>query len=124
MIYRENKTVGRKTNHLSKVGQGGAKTNKPVKSACGVFPLAKPVSWSGTHTVTVGTSMAEFVPFIGGTVKEILLGGEVVGSGTLLRFYVLHVAVLPALLVFVLMMHLWRWRKDSMFDQEMEDADE
>ncbi|MBU1493009.1 MAG: cytochrome b N-terminal domain-containing protein [Actinobacteria bacterium] len=66
--------------------------------------------------VTVGTSMADFVPFIGGTTREMLLGGDQVGSATLLRFYVLHVAVLPAALVAVLAIHLWRWRKDSMLD--------
>ena len=74
--------------------------------------------------VTVGTSMAEFVPFIGGTVKEVMLGGQVVGSATLLRFYVLHVAVLPTALAAVVTIHLWRWRKDSMLDQEGGDADE
>jgi quinol-cytochrome oxidoreductase complex cytochrome b subunit len=74
--------------------------------------------------VTVGTEMAAFVPLIGDQVKEILLGGSTVDSSTLLRFYVLHVAVLPAILIFVLMIHLWRWRKDAMFDQQMEDDDE
>ncbi len=74
--------------------------------------------------VTVGTEMAAYVPFIGDQVREILLGGPTVDSSTLLRFYVLHVAVLPAILIFVLMIHLWRWRKDSMFDQETEDGDE
>jgi menaquinol-cytochrome c reductase cytochrome b subunit len=68
--------------------------------------------------VTVGTEMASYVPFIGEPVKEMLLGGPVVGASTLLRFYVLHVAVLPSLIVLVLMIHLWRWRKDSMLDQE------
>ena len=47
-----------------------------------------------------------------------LLGGPQVGSAALLRFYVLHVAVLPALLVVVVAVHLWRWRKDSMLDTE------
>ena len=70
--------------------------------------------------ITVGTSMADFVPFIGGEVRQVLLGGEQVGSQTLLRFYVLHVAVLPALLVGLLMVHLWRWRKDAMIDQANE----
>jgi quinol-cytochrome oxidoreductase complex cytochrome b subunit len=74
--------------------------------------------------VTVGTEMAAYVPFIGEEVKEMLLGGPVVDSNTLLRFYVLHVAVLPALIIFTLMIHLWRWRKDAMFDQEAEDIDE
>ncbi len=70
--------------------------------------------------VTVGTAMADFVPFIGGGVKDVLLGGDQVGSATLLRFYVLHVAVLPTAIVLVLAIHLWRWRKDAMLDQEGE----
>lgn len=74
--------------------------------------------------VTVGTEMAGYVPIIGEEVKEVLLGGPTVDSSTLLRFYVLHVAVLPTVIIFVLMIHLWRWRKDAMFDQEMEDADD
>jgi menaquinol-cytochrome c reductase cytochrome b subunit len=72
--------------------------------------------------VTVGTAMAGFVPVIGGTVEEILLGGPTVGSATLLRFYVLHVAVLPAILIGLIAVHLWRWRKDAMLDQGGDDA--
>lgn len=71
--------------------------------------------------VTVGTEMAAYVPFIGDTVREVLLGGPVVGSATLLRFYVLHVVVLPTLIVVMLTVHLWRWRKDSMLDVDGED---
>ena len=67
--------------------------------------------------VTVGTSMADFVPFIGGGVRQVLLGGDQVGAATLLRFYVLHVALLPLIMVMLLMIHLWRWRKDAMLDQ-------
>jgi quinol-cytochrome oxidoreductase complex cytochrome b subunit len=67
--------------------------------------------------ITVGTSMADFVPFVGGTIKEILLGGDQVGEATLIRFYVLHVVVLPVLTLALLSVHLWRWRKDSMLDQ-------
>ena len=63
--------------------------------------------------VTVGTEMAGYVPFMGETVQEILLGGPTVGEATLLRFYVLHVAVLPTMIVMLLMFHLWRWRKDA-----------
>jgi len=68
--------------------------------------------------VTVGTSMAGYVPLIGDSVKQILLGGPTVGSATLLRFYVLHVAVLPLLLTGVLTFHLWRWRKDKMLEMD------
>ncbi len=73
--------------------------------------------------VTVGTAMAAYVPLVGEQIQQILLGGPVVGSATLLRFYVLHVAVLPAALVLVLMVHLWRWRKDAMLDIERDEPD-
>lgn len=73
--------------------------------------------------ITVGTSMAGYVPYIGDTVQEILLGGSTVSSATLLRFYVLHVAVLPAALVVILAVHLWRWRKDSMLESSEEDGE-
>lgn len=74
--------------------------------------------------VTVGSSMAGFVPLIGDEVKTILIGGDQVGASTLLRFYVLHVAVLPSLIVAVLAVHLWRWRKDAMLDSSEERASE
>ena len=73
--------------------------------------------------VTVGTAMAAYVPLIGDQVQELLLGGTTVGSATLLRFYVLHVAVLPVALVGVLTIHIWRWRKDSMLTMDSEQGD-
>jgi quinol-cytochrome oxidoreductase complex cytochrome b subunit len=63
------------------------------------------------------------VPIFGDTVREVLLGGPIVGASTLLRFYVLHVAVLPTLIVTVLMLHMWRWRKDSMLETERNEPD-
>jgi len=70
--------------------------------------------------VTVGTAMAAWVPLIGDQIQELMLGGPTVGSATLLRFYVLHVAVLPVALVSVLTVHIWRWRKDSMLTMDSE----
>ena len=68
--------------------------------------------------ITVGTSLAAYVPFVGDQVSELLLGGPQVSSATLLRFYVLHVALLPTILVMGIVIHLWRWRKDSTLDSE------
>jgi len=73
--------------------------------------------------VTVGTSMAAYVPLIGDQVQELMLGGPTVGSATLLRFYVLHVAVLPLTLVGVLTLHIWRWRKDAMLTLDTKTGD-
>jgi len=74
--------------------------------------------------VTVGTEMAGYVPLIGDQVRKILLGGPIVASAALLRFYVLHVVALPTLLVLTLVVHLWRWRKDAMLSIDRSDPDE
>jgi quinol-cytochrome oxidoreductase complex cytochrome b subunit len=63
--------------------------------------------------VTVGTNMAEATPIVGDEVKLLLLGGHRIGEEALLRFYVLHCAVLPALLVLGISVHVWRVRKDG-----------
>ena len=46
-------------------------------------------------------------------VNRILLGGVEVGQNTLLRFYVLHIMVLPLLAAIFLAVHFWRIRKDG-----------
>ncbi|MCE9581212.1 MAG: cytochrome b N-terminal domain-containing protein [Planctomycetes bacterium] len=45
-------------------------------------------------------------PFIGGLASRFLRGGEEVGASTLTRFYILHVAILPAVLAAILCLHL------------------
>lgn len=63
--------------------------------------------------ITVGTSMATYAPVIGEQTKYILLGGNIVGQGALLRFYVLHCFVLPVFMIMALAIHFWRIRKDG-----------
>ncbi|MGA2558149.1 MAG: cytochrome b N-terminal domain-containing protein [Terracidiphilus sp.] len=63
--------------------------------------------------ITVGTSIAGYAPFVGKTIKFILLGDASVGQEALLRFYVLHVVVLPLVLSLVVAIHFWRIRKDG-----------
>ncbi len=50
---------------------------------------------------------------IGGFMKIIVLGSEEIGQEALTRFYWLHVMVLPAALVILLSIHIWRIRKDG-----------
>ena len=45
--------------------------------------------------VTVGTNIAASIPFVGPQVRELLIGGRAIDQATLLRFYVLHIIVLP-----------------------------
>ncbi len=63
--------------------------------------------------ITVGTSIAAYAPIVGNAIRFILLGDNVVGQEALLRFYVLHVAVLPISMVFLIAIHFWRIRKDG-----------
>jgi quinol-cytochrome oxidoreductase complex cytochrome b subunit len=71
----------------------------------------------------VGTSIAGYAPLLGKQMKFILLGDNTVGQEALLRFYVLHVAVLPLLLSLFAAVHFWRIRKDGGLAKP-EDAEE
>ncbi len=63
--------------------------------------------------ITVGTSITGYAPVIGEPLKYLLLGGNAIGAGTLLRFYVLHCFILPMAVVLLLAVHIWRVRKDG-----------
>jgi quinol-cytochrome oxidoreductase complex cytochrome b subunit len=63
--------------------------------------------------ITVGTNIAGYAPLIGSKLKFLLLGGNVVGESALLRFYVLHVVVLPVVVLVLIAIHMWRVRKDG-----------
>ena len=63
--------------------------------------------------ITVGTSIAGYAPLVGKQMQFLLLGDTTVGQEALLRFYVLHVAVLPLVLTLLIAIHFWRIRKDG-----------
>jgi quinol-cytochrome oxidoreductase complex cytochrome b subunit len=77
--------------------------------------------------ITVGTNMVAAVPLLGhqGPLSElvgvtaetdlraVLLGGTSVSGLTLLRFYVAHCVLLPAILCLGMALHFWRVRKDG-----------
>ncbi len=45
--------------------------------------------------------------------RQILLGSSEVSQPTLIRFYTLHIALLPLALALLISVHLWRVRKDG-----------
>ncbi|MCC6588505.1 MAG: cytochrome b N-terminal domain-containing protein [Bryobacterales bacterium] len=63
--------------------------------------------------ITVGTAIAGYAPVVGQQLRFLLLGDATVGQEALLRFYVLHVAVLPAVMILLIAIHFWRIRKDG-----------
>lgn len=63
--------------------------------------------------VTVGTNIASSIPLVGASIRELLLGGRTIDQATLIRFYVLHVLVLPGGAAALFAYHMWRIRKDG-----------
>ncbi|MFH1808297.1 MAG: cytochrome b N-terminal domain-containing protein [Pseudomonadota bacterium] len=62
---------------------------------------------------TVGADMMGLLPGIGPALRSAFLAGDEVSARSLLRFYVLHVGVLPGLGLGLVVYHLWRVRKDG-----------
>jgi len=63
--------------------------------------------------ITIGLNMASYTPIINVPIQALIFGGLEVGQNTLLRFYVLHIMVLPLLTAILLAVHFWRIRKDG-----------
>jgi quinol-cytochrome oxidoreductase complex cytochrome b subunit len=63
--------------------------------------------------ITIGTNFGSYFPLINTPARLLLLGGLEVGQNTLLRFYVLHIMVLPLVAAVFLAVHFWRIRKDG-----------
>ncbi|CAG0959023.1 menaquinol-cytochrome c reductase cytochrome b subunit [Anaerolineae bacterium] len=63
--------------------------------------------------ITVGTNIASYAPVAGPVMHEMLVGGTEVGQNSLIRFYTLHIALLPLLIALLVTIHIWRVRKDG-----------
>lgn len=72
-----------------------------------VLPWDQQGYWEGE----VGTSMSGTVPLIGQFIQRLLRGGGDMGQATLSRFFVLHVALLPGILLTLIGLHLVAFRQ-------------
>ncbi|GAG71414.1 unnamed protein product [marine sediment metagenome] len=63
--------------------------------------------------ITVGTGVAGYAPVVGPTLQFLLLGGLEVGQNALIRFYALHIMVIPLAMAGFVSIHIWRVRKDG-----------
>jgi len=110
--------------HLVRVAAMGAYRHRTLNWLFGLVLLATTLALAFTGyllpwdqlsywAVNVAASMLDHVPAIGLFLKRLALGSDAVGQPTLTRFYTLHVALLPALLLLVVALHLWRVRKDG-----------
>ena len=55
----------------------------------------------------IGASIVSRVPWIGGPLVHIMLGGPILAAQTLSRFFALHVFVIPGLLIGFVGLHIW-----------------
>lgn len=58
--------------------------------------------------VTIGTSMVEAAPVLGNTLNLLLRGAPDIGENGLLRFYLLHIALLPLAAILVISIHYYK----------------
>jgi quinol-cytochrome oxidoreductase complex cytochrome b subunit len=61
--------------------------------------------------ITVSTSILQYIPLIGNSLREFVIAGTEVNADTLLIFYNLHSSVLPILILLLMAYHFWRVRK-------------
>jgi quinol-cytochrome oxidoreductase complex cytochrome b subunit len=111
--------------HLVRVFYAGAyKAPREFNWVLGVMLLLLTLAFSFTGyllpwdqlsywAVTVGTNLVHYIPVVGRQAQDLLIGGDQIGQSTLLRFYALHVAVLPSLIFVAVSVHIWRVRKDG-----------
>lgn len=112
--------------HLVRVFVDGAyKAPRQFNWVIGVLLLLVTLAWSFTGyllpwdqlaywAVTVGSDLLHYVPVVGGTLRDFLLGGTAIGQAALRRFYVIHVAVLTLAFLVLMAVHIWRVRKDGL----------
>jgi ubiquinol-cytochrome c reductase cytochrome b subunit len=55
----------------------------------------------------IGASIVSRIPFVGGRLVDLMLGGPIIAGPTLSRFFTLHVFVIPGLMLIFAGLHLW-----------------
>src|ERR1700738_3742656 len=55
----------------------------------------------------IGASIASRVPFVGGPLVHMMLGGPIIAGATLSRFFALHVFVIPGSMLLFVCLHVW-----------------
>ncbi len=55
----------------------------------------------------IGASILSRVPWAGGALVDLLLGGPIIAGPTLSRFFTLHVFILPGLILSLVGLHVW-----------------
>ena len=68
---------------------------------------------------TIARNLCGTAPVIGAAIGSLLFGPEQVGDAVLIRVYVWHVILLPAVMAVLMGWHFWRIRKDGGISQPL-----
>jgi len=77
-----------------------------------------PWDQKGYWATAVATNLMAEVPFIGPAIQKIVVGGVEYGHHTLTRFFALHAGVLPAMLIGLVVVHIYLFRKHGIHVKE------
>jgi ubiquinol-cytochrome c reductase cytochrome b subunit len=74
----------------------------------GLSFTGSPLAWdqAGYWAAEVGTSIPGSIPFVGDLTVNLMRGGPDMGQPTISRFFALHIAVLPLILVALIIAHI------------------
>jgi ubiquinol-cytochrome c reductase cytochrome b subunit len=81
--------------------------------ALGLSGPVLPWDERGYWEAEVATSSAGTIPIFGTLARNLLQGGPILGQLTLSRFFFLHVAILPGILILFVVLHLVAFRKSG-----------
>lgn len=70
-----------------------------------------PWDQKGYWATKVSTNLIAITPFIGADLQKLIIGGADYGHHTLTRFFALHAGVLPAMLVLLIVGHVYLFRR-------------
>ncbi len=70
---------------------------------------------------TVAANISDMIPVVGGFAKRMLLAGDSYNENTVPRFFILHAAVLPAVLIGLLVIHIGIIRLQGVTELTFED---
>jgi ubiquinol-cytochrome c reductase cytochrome b subunit len=82
-----------------------------VTMGLGLTGYLLPWDQKGYWATEVATNIVGNTPVVGDYLKQILIGGNEAGHHTLTRFFALHAGVLPALLIGLIVLHIYLFRK-------------
>ena len=82
-----------------------------VTMGLGLTGYLLPWDQKGYWATEVAANIVGNTPLVGDQAKQLLIGGNEAGHHTLTRFFALHAGVLPALLIGLIVLHIYLFRK-------------